>query len=303
MRRTFALISAVLVALVLAGCASGNPLGDETTASAGDGGQIIVGSASFTESEVLAEIYAGALRAKGIDATTKTRIGAREVYLQALKDGSISMVPEYTGNLLQYLDPENPARSASDIEAALPEAVGPDLKVLDAAEASNQDVYVVTKSFADEHDLVSLGDLASGAPGWVLGGPTELEARPYGPDGLKSVYGVSFKSFQVYNSQAVKIKDLQDGKVQVASFFTTDSVLASSDYVQLTDPEEMIIPQNVIPLTAKSVADNEAAVEAINAVQAKLTTKALMTLNGQVDDEHKTPADAAAQWLKDQGLD
>lgn len=301
MKRLRPLVAGVIAALALTGCATGNPLGDETTASSG-GGEIIVGSASFTESELLAEIYAGALRAAGEDATTKTRIGSREVYLQALEDGSISVVPEYSGNLLQYLEPDDPARTAADIETALDEAVGSDLTVLDPAEASNQDVYVVTKEFADEHDLVSLRDLASGASDWVLGGPTELETRPYGPEGLASMYNVSFKSFKPYNSQAVKIKDLDDGKVQVASFFTTDSVLASDDYVPLADPEMMILPQNVIPLTDNSVADNQAAADAINDVQSKLTTEDLMVLNGRVDNDHESPADVAQSWLEDQGI-
>lgn len=292
-----------IIALALAGCGvNQNPLGSAEPSGSAPAETIVVGSANFSESEIIAELYAGALNAKGITATTKTRIGSREVYLQALKDGSISVVPEYTGNLLQFVDPQNPARSPEDIEKALPDAVGPDLKVLDPSEAANQDVYVMLKTTADENGIKTLRDLGAKASGWVLGGPSELAGRPYGPKGLESVYNVKFKEFKPYNSQAVKIKDLSDGKIHVASFFTTDVALTDSKFLQLADPEMMILPQNLIPLVRSGVADNTTAKDAINAVQKLLTTQELTELNRQADTEHKNPKDIAAAWLKAKGL-
>ncbi len=105
--RTLGGISAAALALTMAACGS-----DPTDTSSGSDGDsskpIVVGSAAFGESEILAEIYAGALKAKGVDATTKLDIGAREVYVKALQAGEIDLVPEYTGNLLTYLDPKRP---------------------------------------------------------------------------------------------------------------------------------------------------------------------------------------------------
>ena len=103
----------ILLALTLAACgsdptattsggaASGSDTGTTSASASGSAtGPIVVGSASFGESEILAEIYAQALQAKGIDASTHLDIGQREAYIGALKDGSISLFPEYTGNLL-----------------------------------------------------------------------------------------------------------------------------------------------------------------------------------------------------------
>ena len=64
----------------------------------------MVGSANFQENVVLADIYAEALKAKGVKVTTKLNIGSREAYIPALKDGSIDLIPEYCGVLLQYFD-------------------------------------------------------------------------------------------------------------------------------------------------------------------------------------------------------
>jgi osmoprotectant transport system substrate-binding protein len=263
---------------------------------------VIVGSANFTESQVLAELYAQAMKAKDVDASTKLNIGSREVYYKALKDGSISVIPEYTGNLLLYVKPKAAETTAEEVEKALPAALGEDLKVLKSSPAADQDVYVVTKEYSEKNSLTSLADVKKVSQDAVLGGPSELKDRPYGPPGLKSIYGATFKQFKPYDSPAVKVKDLNDNKIQVANFFTTESAIVDNEYVMLEDPESMILPQNVIPLVSAEVAKNTAATEAIEAVQAALTTEELTQLNKLVDVDRGDPDQVAGDWLKEKGL-
>lgn len=305
-RKTLAAVVAA-AALTLAACgANSDPLeGDSAEPSGGESqaaGEIIVGSANFTENEVLAELYSQALQAKGIESSTQLSIGAREVYLKALQDESISVVPEYTGNLLLYYDDANPAQSPEEVEEALPEVLDDGLSVLGSSEAADQDVYVVTREFSEAHGVTSLADLKNVSADSVLGGPAELEDRAYGPPGLKEIYGAEFKSFEPYDAPAVKVKDLNDDKIQVATFFTTESAIIDNDYVMLEDPERMILPQNVIPLVRSEVADNPDAVAALEDVQAALTTEELTKLNKQVDVDHLNPDEVAGTWLADKGL-
>src|SRR6201988_1769938 len=70
---------------------------------------IVVGSGDFPESEIVAEIYAQALRANGFEIGRRMGIGSRETYIPALKDHSIDLVPEYIGNLLLYFAPDSTA--------------------------------------------------------------------------------------------------------------------------------------------------------------------------------------------------
>lgn len=300
--------------LALAACGSNtSPLSGSSAApsgsasasasgSASGGGAVVVGSANFTESNVLGELYAQALKAKGVNASTKPNIGSREVYIKALQDKSISIVPEYTGNLLAYFDKSATATSAAQIEAALPKAVGADLKVLKPSKAVDQDVYVVTKQYAAQNGLATLADLKKVATNATLGGPSELAGRPYGPKGLQAKYGVTFKAFKPYDSPAVKVKDLNGGKYQVGEFFSTDSAILVNGYVQLKDPKSMILPQNVVPLVRSDVASNSTATGAINAVQAALTTADLATLDKKVDVDHEDANQVAGEWLKAKGL-
>ncbi len=103
-RRTSLAILAAVLALITAACGSSNPLGGG--AVSGDLKSIIVGSADFPESKIIAEIYAQALEANGFTVGRQFGIGSRETYVPAVRDHSIDLIPEYTGNLLKYFDPE-----------------------------------------------------------------------------------------------------------------------------------------------------------------------------------------------------
>jgi osmoprotectant transport system substrate-binding protein len=297
-----------IAALLLSACgANNNPLGTSSAAPSGAGSSaagaaITVGSADFTESKVLAELYSQALKAKGLQSSTKLGIGSREVYIKALQDKSISAVPEYTGNMLLYFDANATATTADEVEKAIPAALPSGLKVLKSSAAVDQDVYVVTKAYSEQNGVTSLEDLSKIASNAILGGTPELEKRPYGPQGLEKVYGAKFKEFKPYAKYPPKISDLDANKIQVASFFTTDSIISEKGYVELKDPQSLILPQNVIPLVRADVADNATAKSALEAVQGALTTDDLITLDKKVDVDHQDPDQVAGEWLKGKGL-
>jgi osmoprotectant transport system substrate-binding protein len=306
-RRTFAVAGLSLASFLLAACGGGGPDPLAAPSSAGSASsaaadEIVVGSASFTESTVVAELYAQAISAKGVKATPKLNIGSREVYLKALEDGSISIVPEYTGNLLINYDKSTTATTSDEVEQALPKALPADFKLGTPSAAVDQDVYVVTKEFSDTNGVKSLEDLKKVAGDAVLGGPSELAKRAYGPEGLDKIYGAKIKQFKPYDSSAVRSRDLNDGKIQIGEFFSTEAVIPDNGYVILEDPQAMILPQNVVPLYRAEVASNSTVTEAIDAVQKALTTEELTALNKKVDVDKQDADDVAKEWLSSKGL-
>ena len=130
------------------------------TAAAAKGVSITVGSANFPENEVIADIYADALSAAGASVTKKLDIGSREKYISGLKDGSLDLVPEYSGVLLQYLDKTATAVTSAAIYAALPAALPSNLTILDQSQAQDADAIVVTAATAKKYGLTSIADLA-----------------------------------------------------------------------------------------------------------------------------------------------
>jgi osmoprotectant transport system substrate-binding protein len=307
LRRTIAVAGISLASLLLAACggSAGDPLAQSSSSgspSGASGAPVVVGSADFTESTVLAELYAQALTAKGVQASVKPSIGSREVYLKALEDGSISIVPEYTGNLLLNYDKKATATTAEEVEQALPKVLPPAFKLGTPADAADQDVYVVTKDFSEKNGVTSLADLKKVSADSVLGGPSTLATRAYGVPGLESVYGAKFKEFKPYDAAPVRSRDLNDGKIQVGEFFSTEAVIPANGYVALKDPQAMILPQNVVPLMRSEVATNTTAAAALDGVQKALTTEELTTLNKKVDVDKEDANDVAAEWLKSKGL-
>jgi len=286
-----------------ASAASGSSGSASGSSSAPAGGPIVIGSANFLEAELLADVYAAALKAKGVDASTHLDIGSREVYLKAMQEGSINLLPEYTGGLLAYYDKDSTATSPDDVYNALVKALPNSLTVLDRSSATDQDSITVTKATADQYHLTSIGDLAPVAGKMTLGGSSEFQTRPYGPQGLKDVYGVVFKDFKVLGDSGgpLTVKALKTGLVQATDIFTTNPAIAENDFVVLKDDKNMFQAQNVVPLIAKSVA-TPTVTDALNAVSAKLTTEALTQMQKTVSDTKADPADVAAKWVSDNGL-
>jgi glycine betaine/choline ABC-type transport system substrate-binding protein len=134
--------------------------GLDATGSDASGVKLTIGSANFPENVVLADIYAEALKAQGANVSTKLNIGSREKYIPGLKDGSIDLIPEYNGTILQYLDPKATAITSADVYAALQKAVPSNLTVLEQSQAQDSDAIVVTKATADKYGLKTIADLA-----------------------------------------------------------------------------------------------------------------------------------------------
>lgn len=282
----------------LVACSSADPL-DNSGGSDG-GSALVVGSQDYYSNEIIAEIYAQALEAGGYDVDRQMRIGQREVYMPEIEDGKIDVFPEYTGNLLQYLDADATATESQAVYDALAEAMPDGMRVLEQSSASDQDSYVVTKSFADENGLTSIADLA-GIDGLTLGGNSELEVRPYGPEGLKSVYGVDVAFTPIEDSGGpLTVKALRDDQVQLVDLYSADPALASGDLVTLEDPEGLFLASQVVPVVSDAVDDDAAAI--INKVSAALTAEDLVALNAQSVDDESPAATIAEGWLADNDL-
>lgn len=297
-RLTAALAAVAATSLALAGCASSDPLtgGDGGGESGSDSSVIVIGSQAYPSNELIAEIYAQALEADGFEVERNFTIGQRDAYMPSIEDGTIDLFPEYTGNLLQYFEPDTTATTTDDVYAALQEALPENLTVLDQSSATDQDSYNVTRTFAEENDLTSIADLA-GIEGLVLGGAPELELRPYGPEGLKEVYDVDVTFNPTADST---IEELVAGNIQLANVYTADPLISANDLVTLEDPEGLFLASHVVPLVNVDVADEIA--DTINAVSAAMTPEGLIELNVQYTVEQRSLGDVASEWLEANGL-
>ena len=290
-----------LFGVAACGSGSGDPLAAGTPAKAATG-SIVVGSANFPESALLAEIYAGALSAKGLKVDKKLNIGSRETYIPALKDGSIDLIPEYTGVLDQYFNKNAKATTADAVYAELKAAVPTTLTVLAKSTAEDKDAVVVTKATAAKYGLTSIADLAPQAKNLTLGGPPEWKTRPTGVPGLKKVYNLDFKTFRPLDAGGpLSVQALKNGQVDAVNLFTTDPSVAANGFVILGDPKSLFAAQNVVPLITKSKVTPEITA-ALNAISTKLDTATLGQLVKEVVVDKKDASAVAKEFLTKNNL-
>lgn len=289
-------------ALGLSACGGdSDPLNSSSGEGGGSGGEVVVGSADFSESTLLAHIYAGALTADGVNATTKTGIGSREVYLKALEEGSVDVMPEYTGALALYYDKSfdevDPDKTYQALEELLPEG----LAVLEKSAAEDKDSIVVTQETAESKDLSAIGDLEGVAGDMTLGAPAEFKERAQGIPGLEETYGVTFGDFRALKPGQSMSGALANGQIDAANIFSTDPAIVENDFVVLDDPKKLYGSQNVVPLVRADAQEKVA--DSLNEVSSKLTTEKLQEMLRQTDVEKKDPDQVAADFLEAEGLD
>ncbi|MEV7034909.1 ABC transporter substrate-binding protein [Streptomyces sp. NPDC093272] len=307
--RTYRGAAAVALAAataLLAGCSSSDDSkSDPLSDSKAGGDSVVVGSNNFAESTLIADIYGEALKAKGVKVTYKPNIGSRETTYGLLKNGSISVLPEYNGALLAYLDPKATPKTIEETTKAIEAKLDSKLTLLDPAEAQDKDTVTLNATTAAKYKLTeksSIGDLKDIAKDLVIGASPEFQTRQQGLVGLKSVYGLEFKSFKALDAGgALTQAALKKNAVQAGDIFSTDPTITKEKFVVLQDPENLFGFENVQPLVYKS-ALNQTATDALNAVSAKLDTAALLDLDTQVSSGNKDPLEVAQAWLKKVGL-
>ncbi|MFC9841913.1 glycine betaine ABC transporter substrate-binding protein [Streptomyces sp. NPDC060223] len=303
---TYAVSLLVVAAAALTGCGSSDsgsddPLQDDAAA----GGTVVVGSNNFPESILLADIYGEALKSKGIKVSYKLNIGSRETTYGLIKNGTLTVMPEYNGALLSYLNPDAVPKSTEDATELINADLDSKLTLLNASKAEDKNAIGLNEETAKQYGLTSessIADLADVASDLVIGGAPEFQTRPQRLPGLKTQYGLEFKSFKALDAGGpLTVAALKGNSIQVGDIFTTDPTIKANKFVILKDPKNLFSFQNVIPLVYKSDLPAEG-ISVLNEVSAKLDTETLIDLNSQVQTDSEDPLDVAKAWVSSAGL-
>lgn len=310
-RAALAAGAALALAGGLAAC-GGKSLEEKGGAKSGGGkGDIVIGSAGFTESKVLAEIYSKIISDAGYRTTVKT-LANRELYEPALEKGQIDVVPEYASTLAEFLNAKKNGSNAKPVASsdigetvaalkALAEPRG--LKVLPAGEATDQNAFAVTKEFADRHHLKTLSDLGRSKEKIRLAAGEECETRPFCKPGLEKVYGIAVTGIDPKGVGTTQAKQaVKDGTDQMVLTTTTDATLDNFGLVLLKDDKKLQNADNVLPVVNAESAGDKEIEAALGKLRDKLTTADLIELNRKVDAERQKPQDVANAYLESKGL-
>jgi osmoprotectant transport system substrate-binding protein len=319
MRRHLKVI-AVLAAFALLGAACGDD-DDDTSASGGDGESTVpegpaisIGAQDFGESQILAQIYQGALENAGYDVDVQDLTGFRELVFDGFDSGDINLAPDYVASQLEFLladAGEEGGQATSDVDETLakltPLLEDRGLVALTPSDAVDTNAFVITQETSDDKGITTLSDLASKGADLTLGAPPDCETNGFCIPGLMRVYGVDFTSHFSPLEFGLIPDALDAGEVQVGVVGSTDGRLAdeSTGWVLLEDDKGMFAADNVFPVASQELVDayGDDLTDLLDSISGELTTDDLIAMNKRYDIDHDDAEEIAADWLSDHGFE
>ena len=298
--RVAALGAAMLVAF--AACSSGGGANSAKPA-------IKIGSDSFYESKLVAEMFAQVLEANGYPVTRNLGIGARQLRQPALEKGDIDMSPEYVGSGLGYYDPKAPTGDGPTNRQLLAQMVQPKgLTVFAISPGEDTNAGVVRQDTAAALKLKTMSDLAAVQDQLKWGLPPDCDTNPLCKGALEQ-YGITYPPKQreaLAACDAPIAQALENKGVDFAWLCSTQPAIAQFGFVTLDDDKNLQPAENmtaeVRTAYLNSVGDQKEFQKLIDSVTSLLTTEKLTQLGVNVVVDKQEISDVAKAFLTANGL-
>lgn len=263
-----------LLAFTLSGCQKA----DQET--------IRVGSKDFTESLIVAEIYALALEDHGYKVERKLNVAGSLVHT-AITDDEFDLYPEYTGTALLSVLQMDMDSDPDSVYRTVKEAYDKQFSLtwLDSTQVNDRNGIAIRKETAQKYNISTMSDLQANADKLKLCSQGEFEQREDGLPGLAKVYGeFHFASINLYDS-GLKYQILENGEADVCPAYSTDAQLVNTDkFAYLEDDKQFWPPYYMAPVVRNDALEkNPEIAEILNKVSAKLDTETMISLNAKVD--------------------
>ena len=258
-----------------------------------------IGSKDFTESLIVAEIYALALEDAGYTVERKMNIAGSLVHA-AITGGDIDLYPEYTGTgLLTILKMDmnsDPDVVYNTVKDAYKEQFN--ITWLDSTAINDRNGIAIRTQAAEQYGIYTMSDLQKYAPELRVCSQGEFEYREDGLPGLAKVYGeFNFKSIKVYDS-GIKYQILENDEADVCPGYSTDAQLVNKDkFTYLEDDKGFWPPYYLAPIVRDEVLTaNPEIADVLNRVSALLDTETIISLNAKVDIDRQEYDEVAKEF-------
>ena len=266
-------------------------LSSESTAYAG--APIAIGSKTFSESHVLAELSAQILEAEGFVVQRRLGLGGTLITFEALRAGELDVYPEYTGTLIRAVFEEGDLTEAG-LEDKL-EALGLQFPVRFGF--NNTYALAMPRALVEERGLKRISDLKPHAD-LRFGFSHEFLRRSDGWPALRSRYQLPQNAVGIEHTLAYRA--LQAGQLDATDAYSTDAELRAFDLKLLDDDRELfptyfagLLMRNDLPPAAVSV---------LLRLRDRLDEAGMQRLNQRVATAGETPAAVASAFLREAGL-
>ena len=260
---------------------------------------IIVGSKDFTESKVLAEIYALALENGGYQVKRAESL-ASAVIRESIKTGDVDLYPEYTGTALVSVLGLDPIYDKDEVYKTVKEQYEKqyDIAILDPADVNDSEGLAVLATRAKELGISTISEAWAAAQKQKLVFSCKAEFTEAQIPRLEQVYGkLPFKLSVMEHT--LSFSAAKSGNVDVFSVYTTEGNLAGDEWTVLKDDLGAWVPYYIIPVIRNdALKANPGAERIINLVTATFTTDNVIKMNAEVDADGKEYDDVAREYYE-----
>jgi len=261
---------------------------------------ISIGSKDFTESLVVAEIYALALEDAGFTVDRKLNIAGSLVHA-AIINKQIDMYPEYTGTGLLAILKHDLVTDPDEVYNIVKEEYAKEFDIvwLDSTNANDGQGLVISTKVTDELGIRTISDLQAQAHNIRFASQGEFDYREDGLPGMIEVYGqFDWKSSRVYDN-GLKYHLLESGEADLAPAYTTEGQLVRTElFTLLEDDKQMWPPYYLTPIIRNdTLTANSGIAEVLNKVSATLDTETVIALNAKIDVDKMEFEEVAKEYF------
>ncbi len=265
---------------------------------------IAVGSKDFTESVLLAEIFAQACEARGLKVERRYELGGNLAH-DSLVAGRIDIYPEYTGTSLMAILKHPPSTDARAVYEQVKREYAERFDVEVGPPLGFEDTFAVLVRGDDARrlNLKTVSDAAAHAPEWRAGFGQDFMSRADGYEGFARAYGLRFNGRPREMDLSLSYRALADREVDVIAGNSTDGMIATLGLVQLEDDRHYFPPYEAVLLARRDTLERlPAAREVLQRLAGSITTEEMRKLNYEVDGRKRAAADVVREWLRAKGL-
>jgi len=260
---------------------------------------IKVGSKDFTESLILAEVYAIALEKEGYTVERKFNLSSAVVHT-SLINGDIDFYPEYTGTGLLSILKEEPKFDSKEVYDEVAAKYKEKFKLiwLEPSSANDGQGLVISKKASDLYNIHTISDLQKNAGKIRFASQGEFSERADGLPALIKTYGeFNFLEEKIYDN-GLKYDVLHNDKADVAVAYTTEGQLSKDEFVILEDDKHVWPPYNIAPVIKQDLLDaNPEIGDILNKVTREIDNKTIIKLNAQVDIDKTEYTEVAKKFF------
>jgi osmoprotectant transport system permease protein len=268
--------------------------------------RVSIGSKEFTEQIILAEMMAQLIESHSdITVSRQFGLGGTMVCFSALQNGDIDLYPEYTGTGLTAIlkeevrtDPEEVFQVVSDeFENKF------DLAWLQPFGFNNTYALAMREDQAEGLGIQTISDLARKGRDLTAGFTQEFLERPDGYPGLAERYGMQFSRGPRGMDPGLMYAALREGDVDVICAFATDGRIPAFHLRVLEDDLQYFPPYYAAPVVREDdLARAPKLASILNMLAGRISDKEMAEMNYQVDEEGRSPAEVAAEFLHKEKL-